>query len=230
MCGRFYLASSPEELVRFFGVSDLSMIQPRFNIAPSTPVAILRAADRSPSRQLAHVQWGLIPSWAGKKPDFKGLINARGETAREKPSFRNSFKRRRCLIPASGFYEWANTGGKKEPFAFQRADGAPLAFAGLWDRVLYENGSELETCTILTTVANKLVRPIHDRMPVILHPEDYDSWLFTPEERSESPGNYMKPFPEEEMEMFPVNDLVNNPRHDDPDIFQSPSGARFGDF
>ncbi len=179
MCGRFALFFGPEGLAKHFGVTIEDVTAPdRYNIAPTQPVLIVRHPAET-DRQAAHVRWGLIPSWAKDASIGNRQINARAETAPERPAFRSAFKARRCLIPASGFYEWQATGGKhKQPYYVHARSGEPLAFAGLWERWRpSKDESPVESCTILTTDANATMAPIHDRMPIILAPGDYATWL-----------------------------------------------------
>src|SRR3954469_13737498 len=178
MCGRFLLTAPATQLAGLFQFAapddDGAVLVPRFNIAPSQPIATVRN-EQGDGRKLAVVRWGLIPAWAKDRHAGQGLMNACSETAAVKPSFRDAFRKRRCLVLADGFYEWKQGGGKrKQPFAIRLKDGSPFAFAGLWERWEAEDGRPVETCAILTTEANELVKPIHDRMPVILRPEDYE--------------------------------------------------------
>lgn len=166
-------------------------LRPRYNIAPSQQIAVVRKSESGGehagnfSREVRAMRWGLVPSWAkDPKTGFK-MINARGETVLEKPAYREAFKRRRCLIPADGFYEWQTEGRRKTPFRFALADGSPFAFAGIWERWKQPDGRWLESCSILTTSANDLVRGIHDRMPVILDRRHYDAWLTAPPSEAE---------------------------------------------
>ena len=164
-------------------------------------------------RELAFLHWGLIPSWAEDPEISNRMINASSETAAGKPSFGSAFCKRRCLIPAGGFYEWQKTGGKKQPYFIHRADGKPFAFAGLWDH--WEGGGEvIESCTILTTEANELMRPIHDRMPVILAAEDHGRWLDPKNDKPEAVQPLLRLYPSEALAAYPVTPLVNNPRND----------------
>ncbi len=215
MCGRFTLFEPDTILAREFGVSGLPPRSPRYNIAPSQSVAAIRAAPAGSGRELALLRWGLIPSWSKDPAIGNRLINARAETVREKPSFRSAFKRHRCLIPANGFYEWQRQERGKQPFYVRMRDGHLFAFAGLWDR--WEGGEEaaVESCTILTTVANSALAPIHDRMPVILPPGEYARWLDSCLEDTDSLANLLVPFPAEEMDAFPVSPRVNSPSVDD---------------
>ena len=215
MCGRFTLFEADKILSREFGVSGISPLSPRYNIAPSQPVAAVRAAPAGTGRELALLRWGLIPSWSKDPAIGNRLINARAETAREKPSFRNAFRRHRCLIPASGFYEWLRWERGKQPYFVRMRDGRPFAFAGLWDRWESPDEGAIETCTILTTAANAVLAPIHDRMPVILPPGEYDRWLDPALQDPDSLTPLLVPFPPEEMLAFPVSPRVNAPSTDD---------------
>ena len=177
MCGRFLLHTPVDTLQRAFGFAERPNLRPRYNIAPTQTVPIVRQKDGG-GRELALVRWGLIPSWAKEAGIGGRLINARAETVAEKPAFRGAFRKRRALVPADGFYEWRKREGDrpKQPLLVRRRDGQPFAFAGLWEHWRGPEG-EVETCTILTTEANAALAPIHDRMPVILDPACYDRWL-----------------------------------------------------
>jgi putative SOS response-associated peptidase YedK len=215
MCGRFTLFEADKILSREFGVSGFPSLSPRYNIAPSQPVAAVRSTPTGSGRELVLLRWGLIPSWSKDPAIGNRLINARAETAREKPSFRNAFRRHRCLIPASGFYEWQRQERGKQPYFVQMRDKRPFAFAGLWDR--WENPDEgvIETCTILTTAANAVLSPIHDRMPVILPPAEYARWLDPALLNTDSLAPLLVPFPPEDTLAFPVSPRVNAPTVDD---------------
>jgi putative SOS response-associated peptidase YedK len=215
MCGRFTLFEPDKILAREFGVSDFPPGSPRYNIAPSQPVAAVRAAPAGTGRELALLRWGLIPSWSKDPAIGNRLINARAETAREKPSFRNAFRRHRCLIPANGFYEWQRRERGKQPYFVRMRDGRLFAFAGLWDRWENPGKDVIETCTILTTTANAILAPIHDRMPVILPAGEYDRWLDPSLKDPGSLAPLLVPFPPEEMLAFPVSPRVNAPSTDD---------------
>lgn len=182
----------------------------RFNVAPTQDIPIVRQTEAG--RELAIVRWGLIPAWSKDAKSGPLLINARSETAAEKPAFRSAFKSRRCLIPADGFYEWKKIGNKKQPYHFHLADAQLLAFAGLWER-----WKEIESCTILTTAANELSGQFHDRMPVILSPNDYTEWL---DPQANEPGKLLTPFPASEMAAVAVNPIVNNARNEGPDCIE----------
>jgi putative SOS response-associated peptidase YedK len=219
MCGRFTLYADPETLAELFDLEHAPPLAPRYNIAPTQPVAIVRAADsRAGARDWTHVIWGLIPSWAKDPSIGARMINARSETAAEKPSFRAAMRRRRCLVPADGFYEWMRIGKRKQPYFVTETDGAPLAFAGLWESWTGPDGTELETCTILTTEANELMSELHNRMPVIVQPQDFDEWLvggteLTPAQVS-TLQHLLRPFPSDKLQAYPVGQYVNNTRNE----------------
>jgi putative SOS response-associated peptidase YedK len=215
MCGRFTLFEPDKVLAREFGVSDFPPRSPRYNIAPSQPITAVRATPTGSGREIALLRWGLIPSWSKDPAIGIRLINARAETAGEKPSFRNAFRRHRCLIPASGFYEWLRWERGKQPYFVRMRDGHPFAFAGLWDRWESPDEGAVETCAILTTAANDVLAPIHDRMPVILPSGEYDRWLDPSLLNTDSLAPLLVPFPPEEMLAYPVNPRVNAPSTDD---------------
>ncbi len=212
MCGRYTLTASGQELVDLFGLPEAPVLDPRYNVAPSQAVPVVRAG--AAGRQLVLARWGLIPHWANDPAIGNRLINARSDTAAEKPSFRDAFRKRRCLIPATGFYEWQKQGGRKQPFHFRLADGRPFAFAGLWEQ--WDKGEQpVESCTVLTTAANDVVRPVHECMPVILRPGDFSAWL----DPLGSPAGLqalLRPYPAGEMEGRAVSRRVNDPRHEGP--------------
>ena len=211
MCGRFTLRTPAHRLAEAFGVRELPNLRPRYNIAPSQDVvAIRRAAE---GRELALLRWGLIPFWAKDAAIGNRMINARAETVAEKPAFRAAFRRRRCLIAADGFYEWRKTdGGAKQPYYIRLADDAPFAFAGLWERWAPPDDDAVESCTLITTAANDLLKPIHDRMPVILAPSDHDAWL---DAEAPSAEALLRPYPADDMIAVPIGRLVNDPRSDE---------------
>jgi len=215
MCGRFTLFEADTVLSREFGVSDIPPGSPRYNISPSQPVAAVRVPPAGRGRELVLLRWGLIPSWSKDPAIGNRLINARAETVREKPSFRNAFRRHRCLIPASGFYEWQRQERGKQPFFIRMRDARPFAFAGLWDRWESPDKGVIETCTILTTAANAVLVPIHDRMPVILPPAEYARWLDPTLPDTDSLAPLLVPYPPEDMLAFPVSPRVNVPTVDD---------------
>jgi putative SOS response-associated peptidase YedK len=210
MCGRFSLAVTPKELARSFDLETVPDFPARYNIAPTQPVAVILRTNDQPKRHLRLMRWGLIPAWAKDPAIANRLINARAETVAEKPSFRTAFKRRRCLIPASGFFEWQKTKAGKQPFYFRPQDGGLFAIAGLW-----ESWQDIETCTLLTTEANQLLEPIHERMPVLLKPEDYDQWLDLKTQGTAALQALLQPFPADQMLAYPVSKRVNNATIDD---------------
>ena len=176
MCGLYSLKTSAAEVRSAFGYAEAAEFPPRPYVAPAQPVAVVRMMNGA--RQFALLRWGFVPSWAKQMKPGKPLINARAETIGEKPSFRNAIRRRRCLIPADGFYEWkGDVPGKKQPFHIHKPDGAVFGFAGIWEHWLAQDGSELETTAIITTAANDTLQPVHHRMPVVIEPHNYDLWL-----------------------------------------------------
>lgn len=215
MCGRFTLRVSPEQIADLFSLDATPPVAPRYNIAPTQPVLAIREDYGGNGREATFLNWGLIPFWAKDPSIGSRMINARSETAAEKPSFRAAFKYRRCIIPADGFYEWQKVAGGKQPQLIGMADGALFGLAGLWER-WEQDGSAIESCTILTTEPNELLAPIHNRMPVILHPEDYDEWLDRSIQKADPLLHLMRPFPAELMAHRPVSTHVNNPRNEDP--------------
>src|SRR3989440_8583322 len=175
MCGRYAIPTAPEAIRQLFGYLEQRNFPPRYNVAPTQPVPIVRMVEGK--CQLALVRWGLIPAWVKDPRAFSLLINARGESVLEKPAFRNAMKRRRCLFPADGFYEWKREGEKKRPYFVRLKSGQPMAFAGLWESWMGPNGEEMETAAIVTTNASHSIAHIHDRMPVIVPPEAFHFWL-----------------------------------------------------
>jgi putative SOS response-associated peptidase YedK len=216
MCGRFTLTKPIPVLAEMFLFPETAAPQePRFNIAPTQGVAAVRAPKGLEHRELAFLRWGLIPSWATDPSIGNRLINARAETVAEKPSFRAAFRHRRCLVLADGFYEWQRLAGKKQPYYFRIRDGQPFAFAGLWER-WEDQGKPVESCTLLTTEANEVLRPVHDRMPVILEANKYNSWLDPSVQEAELLKPLLHPYPGDAMMGYPVSSLVNNPRNESP--------------
>ncbi|OQP17535.1 MULTISPECIES: SOS response-associated peptidase [Geobacillus] len=211
MCGRFTLTADSETLQTLFRFRYQGLLAPRFNIAPGQDVLTIVAEGGERVGKM--MRWGLVPFWAKDARIGAKMINARAETVDEKASFRHAFKRRRCLILADGFYEWKKEGTKKVPYRFTLKTGEPFAFAGLWERWKGPSGP-LETCTIMTTRANELIAPIHDRMPVILPPERHDDWLDASFDDSEYLKSLLLPYPSELMRMYEVSPLVNSPKHD----------------
>jgi putative SOS response-associated peptidase YedK len=214
MCGRFALFASGDEVAQHFQLAETPLFEPRYNIAPTQPVAAVRTTTAG--RSLALLRWGLIPSWATDPTIGYKLVNARSETVAEKPSFRSAFKQRRCLIPASAFYEWQKTGARsKQPYCIRPRDGGLFALAGLWERWHDPHGEQVETCTILTTEANDLIRSLHDRMPVILDPSAEALWL-DPRSPADVLRSLFRPFANEGMEAFPVTPWVSDAKHEGP--------------
>ncbi|MEW6086567.1 MAG: SOS response-associated peptidase [Chloroflexota bacterium] len=218
MCGRFTLTVDPAEFQDKFGNFTFpNKFAPRFNIAPTQPVLAVPNNDKFKADFFV---WGLIPMWAKDPSIGNRLINARGETVAEKPSFRGSLKYKRCLIFADGFYEWKTLPGKKTktPFYIHMKDRKPFAFAGLWDTWNSSNGSLIRSCTLITTEPNELMAMIHDRMPVILHPRDYAKWLEPSAQTPDQVLPLIKPFPAEAMDAYPVSTLVNKASRDLPEM------------
>lgn len=213
MCGRFALTATPDEIATAFGLPTVPPFPPRYNIAPSQPVAVIRQLQHQP-REFRLMQWGLIPSWAKDPSIGNNLINARCETAHEKPSFRSAIKYRRCLIPASGFYEWQKVDkSTKQPYYFRMPQ--PFAFAGLW-----ESWNDIETCIILTTQPNEVVAPVHQRMPVIISPDNYKVWLDFDIQTPSQLFHLFDPDLVRDLSALPVSTLVNSPTVDRPDCIE----------
>jgi putative SOS response-associated peptidase YedK len=221
MCGRYYLADVKNMRERF-GVKDImEWLTARYNIAPSQEVPAI-IADTPAERRLVRFKWGLKPYWARDKSMSSGMINARAETVDTKPSFKNSFVRRRCLIPASGFYEWKKEGQQKIPFRISMAGGELFAFAGLWESWASPAGEKHESCAIITTKANPLVAQVHERMPVILPRESESIWLDGSIADTEFLKSLLKPYSAEGMTMHEVSPLVNSPKNDEPGLLDPP--------
>ena len=212
MCGRYALHAHPDVIVLQFGLAAAPQMKPRFNIAPTQEAPVVRVSAAQ-NRELALLRWGLIPSWSKDPSIGARMINARAETAAEKPSFRNAFRRRRCLVPADGYYEWKIEAGRKQPYFHQLASGEPFAMAGLWEQWRSPEGELTETYAILTTESAGTARQIHDRMPVILAPPDYEAWLYSPD-----PGGLLRPWAWAGalFSVRRVSTRVNSPRVDDP--------------
>jgi putative SOS response-associated peptidase YedK len=212
MCGRYTLSTPAGRLAEEFQLNEGSVdLTPSYNVAPTQQVAAV--LEEEGERHLEMLRWGLIPSWADDPGIGARMINARSETAGEKPSFRSAFRRRRCLIAADGFYEWKRENGGKQPYYFHMQEGRPFAFAGLWES-WDKGGGALRTCTILTTKANPVLQGIHDRMPVILPSGAYDLWL-DPDADREQIADLLIPYPGDDLETYPVSRYVNSPRNND---------------
>jgi putative SOS response-associated peptidase YedK len=214
MCGRL-VTRDQAAIERYFNVSSHQYsFSDRFNVAPSTDVPVIRSIDGQ--RIMTGMHWGLIPHWAKDKKIGYKTINARAETVATKPAFRSAYRARRCLIPASGFYEWKRDVEPKLPYFIHRKDGDPVGFAGLWETWKHDD-EELESCTIVTTDANEMMSELHNRMPVILDPQDYDWWLTG---RTEEVGQLLKPCPSEWLEAYPVSRQVNSVRNKGPELLE----------
>lgn len=220
MCGRFSLATTADDLAEFFGMDVFPEFDPHFNLSPSQPICALRQQEKEAKREALWMRWGLIPSWAKDPGIGNRMINARSETVAEKPAFRAAFKKRRCLVPADGFYEWKSEGRKKQPYFIRSRKDSIMAFAGLWELWSAPDGSEVTSCAILTTQANELMAPIHHRMPVILSPKDFNTWLDTEATKPDSLKKLMMPFSAKKLEAYPVSRFVSNPSNDSPQCIE----------
>lgn len=216
MCGRYRLSRRKQIIEEYFGSAtwddDWS---PRYNIAPTQQIPVVRQSPKEPIRQASLMKWGLVPSWAKDASGVASMINARSETAPALPAFRDPFKYRRCLIPADGFYEWKRTGTSKQPFCFEVNDGEVFAFAGLWDGWRNAERLWIKTCSILTTTPNAVTSTIHDRMPVILHPDNYDLWLDPGMTNVAAVSELLKPYDPRLMRAYPVSPRINHVANDD---------------
>lgn len=219
MCGRFTLQRDPAEIAVHFGLAETPALAPRYNIAPGQDVAIVREAETpgaAPARLLEMRRWGLVPRWARDPSIGSRLVNARAETAAGKPAFRSALRRRRCLLPADGFYEWKGAKGRRRPFHVALPGGGLFAIAGLFEHWEDPQGTALETVTLLTREANERLRPLHARMPVLIEAEDYGCWLCDPVDRA---ARLLGPAPSrlaETLEIRPVGSYVNDVRHEGP--------------
>ncbi|WP_150496733.1 SOS response-associated peptidase [Roseibium aquae] len=213
MCGRFALTATPEDVRALLGYLDRPNFPPRYNIAPTQPIATVRQAGAE--RRFHLVRWGLVPSWVKDPASFTLLINARAETAAQKPSFRTAMRHHRCLIPASGFYEWRRTPEGKQAYWIAPPDGGVIAFAGLWDTWSDPDGGEIDTAAILTVPANRTIGRIHHRMPAVLDPEDHAAWLSTGDVMARDAQALLKPAGEDDLVAVPVSDRVNKVANDD---------------
>ena len=217
MCGRYVITSDAKSIAEVFDCEVGPKLAARYNVAPSQPIPAIRIRRDTGARRLALVHWGLIPHWADDPAIGNRMINARAESAADKPAYRGPFKYHRCLIPADGFYEWKKlAGGKKQPHLIRRKDGQPFAFAGLWDHWQDADGNELDSATILTTKSDGPVATLHDRMPVILDPARYAPWLDLSNQDKAALKELLTPIDPSLLELVPVGRMVNNPKHDDP--------------
>lgn len=222
MCGRYRL-SRAEKLAEYFEAEQTEELSPRYNIAPSQPIPVVRKVG--PERVISMLRWGLVPFWAKDISIGNKMINSRSETVLEKPAFRDCFQGRRCLIPADGFYEWRKIGKSKQPFHFGMKDDSLFAFAGLWDCWKSPEGKLIESCSILTTTPNELLKGVHDRMPVILHRNHFETWLTAPPSESKALSELLVPYETELMRRYEVSQLVNSPLNDVPACAESLSVA-----
>ena len=213
MCGRYVIISSPEAIRALFGYPEQPNFPPRFNVAPTQPIPVVRLHDGK--RQFVLMRWGLIPSWVKDAKSFSLLINARGESVVDKPAFRAAMRRRRCLIPADGFYEWKDLAGRKRPYFIRLKDsGGPFAFAGLWETWTGPNGEEMDTAAIVTTDANRALASIHNRMPVIVPPEAFDFWLDCANVDAKTAAVLLAPARDDLFEAYEVSPAVNRVAND----------------
>lgn len=218
MCGRFVLTATPDAVQQAFNLETMPAgMAPRYNIAPTQPVAVI---TNEHSDALTFQRWGLVPSWAKDMSMSGRLINARSETASEKPAFRAAFRRRRCIIPSDGFYEWQQRAGEKVPLHIHLKGRHLFGMAGLWEVWHSPEGDALTTCTILTTSANDFMKPIHERMPVILSPEDYALWLSPGEEPAGALQALMRPYKGDDLTAYAVSKMVNRPGNDSPRLLE----------
>jgi putative SOS response-associated peptidase YedK len=227
MCGRFARRSTQEVLSDWFGVDleEMPFFAPTFNAAPQSTQPVVRLSADTGKREFALMRWGLVPYWAKTEKLGLSTLNARAEEVASKPLFREAFRRRRCLIPADAFYEWQQLDAKtKRPFAFDLASGEPYAFAGMWERWRPKEGQPLETFTIVTTDPNELAEKVHNRMPVILEPRDYNRWM-EPGDPERPPIDLLRPYSAEKMRSWPVSNRVGNVRNDDAQLLEECSPA-----
>ena len=216
MCGRYRLSRRKQLVEEYFETaSDEPEWNPRYNIAPTQPIPVIRQNPKEPRRELSLMRWGLIPSWSKDMSGAALMINARSETAATKPAFRDPLTNRRCLVPADGFYEWLRTGKAKQPYCFEVNDGALFAFAGLWDRWKDPSGQWVKSCSILTSTPNTIASAIHDRMPVILDRDCYDLWLDPGMHDIRAVSDMLKPYDARLMRCYPVSSRVNHVANDD---------------
>jgi putative SOS response-associated peptidase YedK len=216
MCGRYLITSAPEAIRALFRYAEQPNFPPRYNIAPTQPVPIVRLDNGE--RSFVLVRWGLIPAWVKDPHAFSLLINARGETIGKKPAFRNAVRLRRCLFPADGFYEWKTGADRKRPFCIRPRDGQPVAFAGVWETWMGPNGEEIDTACIVTTAANRFLAPLHDRMPVVIAPQAFDLWLDCAKVDAETAAALIVPAPENLFEAYEISTLVNRTANDSPAV------------
>jgi putative SOS response-associated peptidase YedK len=220
MCGRFTLGATAATLAAQFDLANVPTWTPRYNIAPTQEVLVVLQSSPQANREARLHRWGLIPPWAKDPSIGNRMINARAETVATKPAFRRAFKERRCLLLADGLYEWQRQERRKQPFYIRLRDGRPFAFAGLWEHWEGSEGMAIQSCTILTTTSNEVVGRIHDRMPVILSPTDYDRWLDPSIQEPAVLQTLLRPYPADEMTAYPVSTRVNDPANDSPECVE----------
>ena len=221
MCGRFEIHSTLEIIARVFGIDSITFdYQPSYNIAPSQDILLV---VNDGERRLMQSRWGFVPSWSKELTAGYKMINARAESVAEKPSFREAFLHQRCLVVADGFYEWKKEGTKKRPFYIRLKSGKPIGFAGLYNVWKSPEGERICTSTIITTDANEIVQPLHDRMPVIASPDAYDLWLDPDVHDKSLLQNILKPYPSAELDVYEVTPKVNSPKNNAPENIQKVS-------
>jgi putative SOS response-associated peptidase YedK len=218
MCGRYLITSAPEAFRRLFGYPQQPNFPPRYNVAPTQPVPVVRIAEGE--REFALVRWGLIPPWVKDPRQFSLLINARADSVLDKPAFRNAMRRRRCLVPADGFYEWRSDGSRKRPYLIRPRHGGPIAFAGLWESWTGPNGEEMETAAIVTTAASRDIAHLHDRMPVMLAPDAFDLWLDCRNVEAPTAAALLLPTRPGELDAYEVSPAVNRADNDGPQLIE----------
>jgi putative SOS response-associated peptidase YedK len=218
MCGRYMVLSSPDAIRRLFGYPEQPNFPPRYNVAPTQPVPIVRVVEGQ--RQFALVRWGLIPPWVKDPRRFTLVINARGESVNDKPAFRYAMRRRRCLFPADGFYAWKDEGRRKRPYCVRPRDAGPIAFAGLWETWMGPNGEEMETAVIITTPAQGELARLHERMPVIVPPDAFDLWLDCSKVDHMTAATLFMPAPEGTLEAYEISPAVNHIANDGPNLIE----------
>jgi putative SOS response-associated peptidase YedK len=225
MCGRYVITSAPEAMRALFRYREEPSFPPRYNIAPTQPVPVVRLVNGE--RSFALLRWGLIPPWVKDPRKFALLINARGETLSDRPAFRNALGRRRCLFPADGFYEWKSDGARKQPYFIHPSENGPIAFAGLWENWMGPNGEEMETACIITTFANRALTPIHDRMPAVIAPEAFDLWLDCNRIDAANASALIAPAGDHLLTAYEISTAVNRAANDSPQLIK-PLPTRVG--
>lgn len=225
MCARYVITSPPDAIRALFGYRERPNFPPRFNVAPTQPIPIVRLIDGK--RTFALVRWGFIPAWVKDPKKFSLLVNARGESVLEKPAFRNAMRRRRCLIPADGFYDWRAGAPRRPYFVRPKQAGALLAFAGLWETWTGPNGEEVDTAAIVTTRANRVLAPVHDRMPVVLAPEAFEPWLDCANFDAAAAGALITPAPETLLECYEISRAVNRAINDHAGLIEPLGEGKF---